>query len=107
MIAGNRFQAGLTVKRTFNFVQTTENQENYENKFNAGIFIEKGNLHLYSFARKPLFIHYIYILIESNDCVANRIDEYKSMVNLAVHWFIKTIKVAFSINNVINKSQWF
>lgn len=27
--------------------------------------------------------------------------------NLAVHWFIKTIKVAFSINNVINKSQWF
>ena len=50
---------------------------------------------------------YIYILIESNDCVANRIDEYKSMVNLAVHWFIKTIKVAFSINNVINKSQWF
>lgn len=52
---------------------------------------------------------YIYILIESNDCVANRIDEYESMVNLAVHWFIKTlsIKVAFSINNVINKSQWF
>lgn len=74
---------------------------------NAGIFIEKGNLHLYSFARKPLFIHYIYILIESNDCVANRIDEYESMVNLTVHWFIKTIKVAFSINNVINKSQWF
>lgn len=78
-----------------------------KNNLMLAFLSKKGNLHLYSFARKPLFIHYIYILIESNDCVANRIDEYKSMVNLAVHWFIKTIKVAFSINNVINKSQWF